>query len=180
MADFKDITGHEQIVKSLKESIKNNMVSHAYIFCGLKGSGKKLVADAFAKVLNCRNMQNEEGCGKCHSCIQFESRNNPDVFYVKATKTKSISVDDIREQVIEKVKTKPYSYNYKIFIIDKADTLTVQAQNALLKTLEEPPKYVVIMLLSQSMESFLPTVLSRCVVMKLRPISAHKIKEYMI
>lgn len=180
MPDFKDITGHERIIKSLKESIKSNMVSHAYIFCGLKGSGKKLIANAFAKVLNCQNIQNEESCGKCHSCIQFESRNNPDVFYVKATKTKSISVDDIREQIVEKVKTKPYSYKYKIFIIDKADTLTVQAQNALLKTLEEPPEYVVIMLLTQNIESFLPTVLSRCVVMKLRPISADKIKEYIM
>ena len=89
MPDFKDITGHERIIKSLKESIKSNKVSHAYIFSGLKGSGKKLIADAFAKVLNCQNAQNEESCGKCHSCIQFESRNNPDVFYVKLPKQRA-------------------------------------------------------------------------------------------
>ena len=180
MADFNAVAGHERIIKSLRESIKNDMTSHAYIFCGNKGSGRNLTAGAFAKTANCLSPINGNACGKCQSCIQFESGNNPDVFYVKATKTISISVDDIREQIVNEVKIKPYSYKRKIFIIDKADTMTSQAQNALLKTLEEPPKYVLIILIAENTENFLPTVLSRCVVMKFSPISVNLIKNYLI
>ena len=180
MPDFYDITGHDQIKRSLRESIKNGMTSHAYIFCGNKGSGRKLTAAAFSKALNCLYPKDGNACGKCTSCIQTESGNNPDIFYVKATKTKSISVDDIREQIVEKVKIKPYSYDKKIFIVDLADTMTVQAQNALLKTLEEPPSYVTIILIAENMESFLPTILSRCVVMKFRPLSVEIVKKYLI
>lgn len=180
MADFNAVAGHERIIKSLRESIKNDMTSHAYIFCGNKGSGRNLTAGAFAKTANCLSHINGNACGKCPSCIQFESGNNPDVFYVKATKTISISVDDIREQIVNEVKIKPYSYKRKIFIIDKADTMTSQAQNALLKTLEEPPKYVLIILIAENTENFLPTVLSRCVMMKFSPISVNLIKNYLI
>lgn len=180
MADFNAVAGHERIIKSLRESIKNDMTSHAYIFCGNKGSGRNLTAGAFAKTANCISPINGNACGKCPSCIQFESGNNPDVFYVKATKTISISVDDIREQIVNEVKIKPYSYKRKIFIIDKADTMTSQAQNALLKTLEEPPKYVLIILIAENTENFLPTVLSRCVMMKFSPISVNLIKNYLI
>lgn len=180
MADFNAVAGHERIIKSLRESIKNDMTSHAYIFCGNKGSGRNLTAGAFAKTANCLSPINGNACGKCPSCIQFESGNNPDVFYVKATKTISISVDDIREQIVNEVKIKPYSYKRKIFIIDKADTMTSQAQNALLKTLEEPPKYVLIILIAENTENFLPTVLSRCVMMKFSPISVNLIKNYLI
>ena len=180
MADFNAVAGHERIIKSLRESIKNDMTSHAYIFCGNKGSGRNLTAGAFAKTANCLSPINGNACGKCQSCIQFESGNNPDVFYVKATKTISISVDDIREQIVNEVKIKPYSYKRKIFIIDKADTMTSQAQNALLKTLEEPPKYVLIILIAENTENFLPTVLSRCVMMKFSPISVNLIKNYLI
>ena len=180
MADFNAVAGHERIIKSLRESIKNDMTSHAYIFCGNKGSGRNLTAGAFAKTANCLSPINGNACGKCPSCIQFESGNNPDVFYVKATKTISISVDDIREQIVNEVKIKPYSYKRKIFIIDKADTMTSQAQNALLKTLEVPPKYVLIILIAENTENFLPTVLSRCVMMKFSPISVNLIKNYLI
>ena len=180
MADFNAVAGHERIIKSLRESIKNDMTSHAYVFCGNKGSGRNLTASAFAKTANCLSPINGNACGKCPSCIQFESGNNPDVFYVKATKTISISVDDIREQIVNEVKIKPYSYKRKIFIIDKADTMTSQAQNALLKTLEEPPKYVLIILIAENTENFLPTVLSRCVMMKFSPISVNLIKNYLI
>ena len=180
MADFNAVAGHERIIKSLRESIKNDMTSHAYIFCGNKGSGRNLTAGAFAKTANCLSPINGNACGKCPSCIQFESGNNPDVFYVKATKTISISVDDIRKQIVNEVKIKPYSYKRKIFIIDKADTMTSQAQNALLKTLEEPPKYVLIILIAENTENFLPTVLSRCVMMKFSPISVNLIKNYLI
>lgn len=180
MADFNAVVGHERIIKSLRESIKNGMTSHAYIFCGNKGSGRKTTANAFAKAVNCLSPINGNACEKCPSCIQFESSNNPDVFYVKAAKTKSIGVDDIREQIVEKVKIKPYSYERKIFIVDEADTMTVQAQNALLKTLEEPPKYVLIILIAENMENFLPTVLSRCVMMKFSPVSVNLIKKYLI
>lgn len=178
MNDFSDITGHIDIIKSLKESMEKNRVSHAYIFSGKKGSGKKMMADAFAKALQC-----EQGCGKacgkCRSCHSFDSRNNPDVYYVYPSKTKALSVDDIREQIIERVKTKQYSFRYKIFIVNDADKMSPQAQNALLKTLEEPPEYVVIILIAES-DNFLPTVLSRCVVLRFMPIGNDDIKRYLM
>ncbi len=180
MPDFSCIVGHYNIVRSLKESIINDTVSHAYIFCGAEGIGKKIMSNCFAKSVNCLNVSEGDSCGKCRSCVQTESGNNPDVFYVKPVKTKSLGVDDIREQIIEKVKIKPYSYKHKIFIVDNADNMTVQAQNAILKTLEEPPEYVIIILIAENIESFIPTVLSRCVVIKFRALPSNLIKEYMI
>ncbi len=180
MNNFFDVAGHGRIVRSLKESIAGGMVSHAYIFYGNRGSGRKTTAKAFAKAANCLNPQNGEACGKCSSCQQLDSGNNPDIFYVKPLKTKSLGVDDIREQIVERVKIRPYSYEKKIFIVDNADAMTVQAQNALLKTLEEPPEYVVIVLIAQNLENFLPTVLSRCVIMKFNPLGIGEVKNYLV
>jgi DNA polymerase-3 subunit delta' len=179
MNNFSDITGHADIIKSLNESMEKNRVSHAYIFSGKKGSGKKMTANAFAKALQCENGIGQS-CGICKSCHSFDSGNNPDVYYVYPSKTKTLSVDDIREQIIERVKTKQYSFRYKIFIVDEADKMTPQAQNALLKTLEEPPEYVIIILIAENAESFLPTVLSRCVVLRFMPIGNDDIKRFLI
>lgn len=179
MNDFRDIKGNGQIIKSMKAAIDNNMVSHAYIIGGAEGSGKKTLAAAFAKTLLCR-AEGDDACNKCVSCRTFDSGNNPDVRYVYPAKTKSVSVDDVREQISADVKIKPYSGKYKIYIIPKADMLTEQAQNALLKTLEEPPEYAVFMLLAENTEMFLPTVLSRCVVFGIKPLPAETVKNYII
>ena len=116
----------------------------------------------FAKGLNCKeNADNFTFCGSCTSCVLFDNKNHPDTFYVVGSK-KSIGVDDIREQLIKPMSLKPYSHKYKIFIIEKAQDLTPAAQNVLLKTIEEPAEYGVFLFVSLNTRSFLPTVLSRC------------------
>jgi DNA polymerase-3 subunit delta' len=176
MYSFSEIKGNFQLIKNLKSALKNGRISHAYMICGDAGSGKKLVAKTFAKAILC---ENSNGCGHCLSCRTFESENNIDVFYPKPEKTKSFSVDDIREQVVESVAVKPYKYNHKIYIIDNADTMTVAAQNAFLKTLEEPPEYAVFILLAKNSNIFLTTVLSRCVVFNINPLDRATVSEYM-
>ena len=179
MAGFSEIIGHEQIIEHLQNAIRLNKVSHAYILDGEEGSGKMLLASAFAQTLQCEQ-GGTEPCGKCHSCIQAESRNQPDIIRVTHEKPNTISVDDIREQVNNDVVIKPYSSKYKIYIIADADMMSVQAQNALLKTLEEPPQYAVIMLLTENAEALLPTIRSRCVMMKLRNIKDQLVKKYLM
>ena len=179
MNDFASIYGHEKIIENIKNAISRGNVSHAYIISGAKGVGKMTVAKAFAKALQCHNF-NGDSCGKCISCKTFDSGNNPDIFYVYPTKTKSLGVEDIREQIVKQSDIKQYEHKYKIFIVPDADKMTEQAQNALLKTLEEPPKYVVIMLLGESTDSFIQTVVSRCVNLKLNPLSSENVKSYLI
>ena len=162
MSTYADIYGHNDIKEHLQKCIELKKVSHAYIFNGGLGAGKKTIAALFAKALQC-----EEGkaqpCGKCHSCIQADSKNQPDIIWVEHEKVGSIGVDDIREQLIGDIQIKPYHSRYKIYIIDEAEKLTVQAQNTLLKTIEEPPEYGIIILLTTNADIFLQTVLSRCV-----------------
>lgn len=176
MYSFNDILGNEQIIKNLKSAVHNKRISHAYIFDAPEGMGKMLLARVFAKAVLCRE---GTGCGNCKSCISFDTDNNPDVIYVKSKK-KSLGVDEIREQIGKNIELKPYLYEYKIFIVDDADTMTVAAQNAILKTLEEPPHYGVFILLSNNISSFLTTILSRCVIFKLKPLNFNQIKNYLI
>jgi len=144
-------------------SVDRNKVGHAYIIEG--EAGLLDAANAFAKALNCLEGQ-ENACGSCISCRVFDSGNHPDTFYVKGMKTSSIGVDEVREQIIKQMATAPFRYTYKIFIVDKAETMTPQAQSALLKTIEEPASYGVFLLLVTQIEQMLPTVLSRCAVVK--------------
>lgn len=179
MAGFRDIIGHQQIIEHLQNAIQLNKVSHAYIFNGEQGAGKKLLADTFAKTLQCRE-QGTEPCMKCQSCKQAETRNQPDIIYVSHEKPNTVSVEDIREQLNGTISIKPYSSPYKIYIVDEAEKLTVQAQNALLKTIEEPPAYAVILLLTTNADAFLPTILSRCVVLNLKPVQDVLVKKYLM
>ncbi len=179
MYNFSEIIGNEQIIKSMRTSIRHSMVSHAYIISGPEGSGKKLIASAFAKTLMCEK-GGDAACDSCVSCRTFDGGNNPDVIYVHPTKTKALSVDDVREQITADVNIKPYNHKYKIYIIPKADTMTLPAQNALLKTLEEPPYYAVFLLIAENMNSFLPTILSRCVAFSIKPLPTEKVKNYLL
>ena len=179
MSKFADIYGHEQIKEHLQNAIRLNKVSHAYIFNGPMGSGKKMTAGIFAETLQCER-HGQEPCGTCHSCIQSESGNQPDIIWVHHEKPGSIGVDDVREQVIGDMQSKPYSSRYKIYIIDEAEKLTQQAQNALLKTLEEPPEYAVIIILTTNLETLLPTILSRCVVLNMKPVKDEQIKSFLM
>lgn len=179
MAGFKDIVGHEQIIEHLKTAIEMGKVSHAYILNGPDLSGKMMIAEAFARALLCEK-QDPDGCGECRSCRQSDDRNNPDIIYVKHDKPNTISVDDIRTQLNNDIVIKPYSNQYKIYIVDEAEKMNQQAQNALLKTIEEPPAYAVIMLLTTNADSFLQTIRSRCITLNLKSVKNNVIKSYLM
>lgn len=179
MGSFKDVVGHKDILKYISSAVENNRVSRAYILNGERGSGKKMLANLFAMTLLCETGDNEP-CGKCHSCKQAESGNHPDIIRVTHEKPNSISVDDIRTQVNNTVDIKPYQGPYKVYIIPQADMMTPQAQNAILKTIEEPPSYAVFLLLTENAETLLPTINSRCVMLKLRNIKDTLIKKYLM
>ena len=179
MGGFKDVVGHRDIIQYIQDAVKQNKVSHAYILNGQRGSGKKMLARLFSMTLQCESGKSEP-CGECRSCIQANNGNQPDIITVKHEKPASISVDDVRQQVNGDIMIKPYSSPYKIYIIPEADLMTVQAQNAILKTIEEPPEYAVIFLLTENADSLLPTIRSRCVMLKLRNIKDKLVKKYLM
>lgn len=138
-----------------------------------------MIANTFAKALQCEG--EKRPCDSCKSCHAFNHGNHPDVIYFQPLKNgKTYTIEDVREQLLETVDLKPFQYEKKIYIIEKADTLNIQSQNALLKTLEEPPAHAVFLLLAERAEAFLPTILSRVVVMKIRPLSAETIADYLM
>lgn len=181
MAGFGDIVGHEQVISHLKNAISMGKVSHAYILNGPEGAGKRMIAEAFARALQCEN-HDTEGCGKCRSCHQAESRNHPDIIYVNHEKPNTISVADIREQINGTIDIKPYNTTsqYKVYIVDEAEKMNEQAQNALLKTIEEPPAYAVILLLTTNADAFLQTIRSRCVTLELKAVADEKIHNMLM
>ena len=181
MSSFKDVVGHKNIIKYISSAVQADAVSHAYILNGERGSGKRLLANLFAMSLQCQNRAEDgEACGKCQSCKQAQSGNQPDIIKVTHEKPNTIGVGDIRTQVNDDIMIRPYSSKYKIYIIADADMMSVEAQNALLKTIEEPPEYAVIMLLTENAETLLPTINSRCVMLKLRNIKDTLIKKYLM
>ncbi|MDD2981623.1 MAG: DNA polymerase III subunit delta, partial [Hespellia sp.] len=181
MSGFKDVVGHNDIIHYIQNAVTEDKVSHAYILNGEKGSGKKLLANLFAMSLQCQNREEDgDACGECQSCRQALGNNQPDIIRVSHEKPNTISVDDIRQQINNDIVIKPYSSPYKIYIVPEADMMSVQAQNALLKTIEEPPKYAVILLLTENAEVLLPTITSRCVMLKLRNIKDILVKKYLM
>ncbi|MBP3618989.1 MAG: DNA polymerase III subunit delta' [Lachnospiraceae bacterium] len=178
MAEFKDVVGHEQVIQHMQNAIRQKKISHAYLLCGEAGSGKRLVAEAFAKTILCEE-GGIEACGKCKSCKQAESGNHPD-FRIVVREKATLGVKEIREQVTGDVQIKPYSSAYKIYLIDEAEKMTEEAQNALLKTIEEPPEYAVFLLSVTRQELLLQTVLSRCVLLPFYPVAPEKIKRFLM
>lgn len=177
--DFHDILGNDMIKEHFQKAIENHKVSHAYILTGEAGTGRKSFANAFSMALLCEK-GGKEPCMTCHSCKQVMSGNHPDLIYVTHEKPNSIGVEDIRKQINDTIMIRPYSSYYKIYIVDEAEKMTVQAQNALLKTIEEPPSYAVIILITTNQEAFLPTILSRCVQLKLKPLKDFTVKSYLV
>ena len=177
MYTFEEIRGNTPLVEQLRRSAASGRSSHAYLFLGGAGAGKRLIANTFAKALQ----GEKRPCDSCKSCHAFNHGNHPDVIYFQPLKNgKTYTIEDVREQLLETVDLKPFQYEKKIYIIEKADTLNIQSQNALLKTLEEPPAHAVFLLLAERAEAFLPTILSRVVVMKIRPLSAETIADYLM
>ena len=179
MAGFGDIIGHEQIITHLRSAIALDMVSHAYILNGPEYSGKMMLAEAFAMALQCEG-EGERPCLECRSCRQAMDHNQPDIIYVSHEKPNTIGVDDIRTQINNDIVIKPYSSRYKVYIVDEAEKMNQQAQNALLKTIEEPPAYAVILLLTTNADSFLPTILSRCITLNLKAVKEDVIRNYLM
>ena len=179
MAGFSDIIGHEQIIGHLKNAIALDKVSHAYIFNGPKLSGKMMLAEAFAMALQCEG-EGTRPCLLCRSCKQAVDHNQPDIIYVSHEKPNTIGVDDIRTQINTDIAIKPYSSPRKIYIIQEGEKMTAQAQNDLLKTLEEPPAYAVILILTTNVDALLPTILSRCVVLNMKPVRDDLVKKYLM
>ena len=179
----KDEKDHIAILSRIGEHLQNaigmDKVSHAYIINGPDKSGKMMLAEAFAMALQCEK-HGKEACMECHSCRQALGHNQPDIIYVNHDKPNTISVDDIRTQVNNDIDVKPYSSEHKIYIIDEAEKMNQQAQNALLKTIEEPPAYAVIMLLTTNADTFLPTILSRCVTLNIKVVPDEKIKKFLM
>lgn len=162
MADINDILGNERVKEHFIAAVHHKKISHAYIIEGDKGSGKKMLASAFSKILQCETRQKteeERACNQCESCIQMENKDHPDVIWVSHEKAGVISVGEIREQVVNTVDIMPYKGPYKIYIIDEAEKMNVAAQNAILKTIEEPPEYAIIFLLTTNRGAFLDTIL---------------------
>lgn len=178
MDSFKDVIGHKNVISYIENAVRQDKVSHAYILNGARGSGKKMLAMLFGATLLCEN-KGADPCNNCHSCKQVDSRSHPDLINIESLDS-SIGVDVIRTRVNNDIMIKPYQGPYKIYIIDGADRMTEQAQNALLKTIEEPPEYAVIFLLTENAEKLLPTITSRCVMLKLRNIKDKLIKKYLM
>lgn len=170
--DFNNIYGQDYTMKILKNSIKSNKISHAYIFTGPRGTGKTSTAKIFAKTINCLNPQDGNPCGKCESCLN--NNENPDIIEIDAASNNG--VDEIRE-IINNVKVSPSNSKYKVYIVDEVHMLSKQAYNALLLTLEEPPGHVVFILATTDIQNVPITILSRCQRLDFKPIAQEKIFE---
>lgn len=174
---FEGIIGNEKIKESLKKNIIEDKISHSYLFLGVEGIGKQLIAKEFAKSILCTQKENNTYCNKCSSCIQFNSSNHAD-FKIIEPEGSSIKIEQIR-QMQEKVQEKPIISKNKIYIINNADLLTIEAQNCLLKTLEEPPIHTIIMLIGSNENAFLSTIKSRCMIIHFQKINDEEIKEFL-
>ena len=171
---FEKIIGNEKNKTILKKALELNKTSHSYLFWGTEGIGKKKIALEFAKKLLCLT-PNEENC-RCKACIEFDSNNNPDFMMIEPQDGK-VKIDQIREMQ-RKVAEKPIVSDNKVYIIDDSDTMTSEAQNCLLKTLEEPPEYVTIILICSNEDNMLSTIKSRCTRIHFENLEISEVKEY--
>ncbi len=172
---FEKIIGNNQIKDTLEKSIKQNKTSHSYLFVGIEGIGKKLFAIQFAKALLC--LSEEKYCNKCKSCIEFDTNNNPDFSYIES-EGNSIKIEQIRN-LQKRIQEKPIISNKKVYIINDAHLMTQEAQNCLLKTLEEPPEFATIILIGSNETAFLPTIKSRCTIMNFNKINKEELQKYL-
>lgn len=179
MTAWNNIRGHENIKRYFKEALAEKELFHAYLLSGEEGCGKKSVAQIFAMAALCDG-DGEKPCGICDSCQKAKALSHPDILYVTHEKAGSISVDEIRQQLVMPMSVRPYFGKYKFFIIDDAQLMTPQAQNALLKTLEEPPEYGVVILLTSNENMMLQTILSRVVRLNFGDVAKEEVKNYLI
>jgi len=176
---FNVIVGQERAIKILTKSLKENKISSSYIFVGSEGTGKKFTAIEFAKAVNCLNLnKNIEACENCQSCNEINKQYCPDLKIVKAIKD-TIKIEQIRE-IRKDIELKPFKIKKKVYIIDKAEKMTLEASNCLLKTIEEPPYYAIIILICSKIDPILPTIISRCQIVNFGLITSLKIKKLLL
>lgn len=170
MIDFKEIVGHKKPVQILKNLIKYDRIGHAYLFEGQEGIGKRMTAVAFSKAINCiRLSENQDPCNECPSCLKIEKRIHPD-FQMISTPDSVIKIDQIRE-IKRNIFLQPLENKKKIYLIDNAERMTAEAANSLLKILEEPPEFALLLLITGFPEAILPTILSRCSQLSFKSLS---------
>ena len=173
---FEDMIGQEHIIKTLKNQIKEGNLNHAYLFCGTRGTGKTTAAKILSRAVNCDNLENNNPCNQCESCVSILDNSNIDVVEIDAASNNS--VDDIRE-LRETVKYTPSNSKYKVYIIDEVHMLSQGAFNALLKTLEEPPSYVIFILATTEPNKIPATILSRCQRFDFKRVSINDLMDRM-
>ena len=170
MSELKKILGNRHNIEHFKEAVRKGKVSHAYIIDGPEGIGKKTFAGYIAAALLCEKGIEEGPCMVCGSCVKADTHNHPDIIWVEHDKPTVLSIDEIRQQVIDTVDIVPYYGPYKIYIIKDAQLLNDNGQNALLKTLEEPPEYALFFLLTDNYDRLLDTIKSRCMKLRMEPL----------
>ena len=173
--NFDNIIGNDDIKVLLNNLIKTNSLVHSYMFIGTDGIGKVLFANNFAKMILCQN--ETKACNSCSSCIKFDSKNHPDFMQIDSEDGKSIKINQIR-LLQEKISEKPIISNKKVYIINNSDLMTVEAQNCLLKTLEEPPEYAVIILVLSNENKLLSTIKSRCTKVAFQKLTNNELMKY--
>ena len=176
-SEFEDVKGQDHIVTTLKNQIKADRIGHAYLFCGTRGTGKTTVAKIFAKAVNCEHPVDGSPCGECQSCKAIAAGSSMNVIEIDAASNNG--VENIR-QIREEVSYSPTQGKYKVYIIDEVHMLSIGAFNALLKTLEEPPSYVIFILATTESHKIPITILSRCQKYDFRRISIETISARLI
>ncbi len=171
-----DIKGHKNEIDLLISALKKDRLANSLLFLGVEGIGKKLVAIEFAKFLLCKEPGQENACEKCNSCIQVKANNHPDLHIISENSLDRIKIDEIRE-FQAKMYLSPYSGKRKIFIIDNAHMLTLEAANSLLKVMEEPPLNTILILITNKIDSCPATIVSRCQRLYFSPLSNRDIEE---
>ena len=177
---FRDIRGQDSSIEFLRNSIESNKVSHAYIFTGPSGVGKRSTAVNFAKALNCLDAKDGDPCDACAQCRKIDASNHPDVLiFSPAREDSSLGIDKIRA-VTKDIGLRPYEGRKKVYILDSADSMTQEAQNALLKTLEEPPSDSVLILIAENINALFPTVRSRARKIRFFQLSGAEVRNILV
>lgn len=174
---FENIAGHENIKNILSNNINTKNILHSYLFIGEDGIGKKMLAKEFAKAILCTS-ENNRPCNICKSCVEFNTNNNAN-FNLINEEGSAIKIEQIRNMQV-KIAEKPINSNYKVYLINDAELMTQEAQNCLLKTLEEPPEYVVIILITSNENKVLNTIKSRCMKLYFNNLDKNNVKKVLI
>ncbi|HUT37441.1 MAG TPA: DNA polymerase III subunit delta' [Planctomycetota bacterium] len=180
------IIGHENVSERFRQALERGRLSHAYLFVGPEGIGKELFARELAKAVECASGP-AEACDQCPACHKVEHGNHPDVTFVrriekgsKGERRAAILVDQVREEIQDAIAYKPFAGRYKVYVVVDAERMTEEAQNCLLKTLEEPPPHSLLILLASRLEPFVDTVISRCQIVRFRPLTCEQAERVLV